>query len=130
MKEWKTYVNYTHVKRKLQYSFYGSSIEYEPDYTSFPGPIANDKVLVSMDDYLNDGDPENSDNLVVKNELNLQTDLRLINKKMWEFFHKKYGGGPVVLKGHMEEKSKYSSYSRKVIEVFYKKVKTYINNIV
>lgn len=122
IREWKTYVNYTHVKRKLQYSFYGSNIEYEPSYSSFPGPIANDKILVPLTDFLNDGDVNNQENIVVKNELDMQNDLRLVNKAMWEFFQNKYGGGPVVLKGQMEEKSKHSSYSRKVIEVMFRKV--------
>jgi len=123
IREWKTYVNYTHVKRKLQYSFYGSSVEYEPSYTNFPGPVANEKILVPFTDFLNDGDPTNPDNIVVKNELDMQNDLRLVNKAMWEFFQKKYGGGPTVLKGQMEEKSKHSTYSRKVIEVMFRKVR-------
>lgn len=52
----------------------------------------------------------------------MQNDLRLVNKAIWDFFIKKYGGGPMVLKGTMEEKSKHSSYSRKVFEVMFRKV--------
>ena len=124
MKEWKSYVNYTHVKRKLHYSFYGSNTEYEPNHQSFPGPIANNKILVPMTDFLNDGNPNNPENIVVKNELDMVNDLRLVNKTMWEFFYTRYGGGPCIIKGQMEEKSKHSSYSysRKVIEVMFRKV--------
>jgi len=75
-----------------------------------------------MDQFLNDGDPSNPENIVVTNGLDLRNDVRLIGKAMWEFFVNIYGGGPELIKTLIEEKSS-SSYSSKVIEVFFRKVR-------
>ena len=74
-----------------------------------------------MDKFLNDGDPQNPDNLVVSNGQDLRNEIRLMNKNMWEFFYKNYGGGPEILKKMIVEKGN-SSYTNKVIEVFFRKV--------
>ena len=121
MRKWKEYVNYDCVKRKLQYSFYSDS-QYKPKYEEFPGPISNSNVITPMDKFLNDGDPHNPDNLIVSNGQNLRNEIRLVSKNMWEFFLKNYGGGPEILKKMIEEKGNSSSYSNKVIEVFFRKV--------
>lgn len=93
-----------------------------PDKRLFPGPIPNIKLLTPMSQFLNDGDPTDPENIVVTNGLDLRSDVRLVNKKMWEFFLNKYGGGPEIKKFEVEEKSKFTSYADKSIEVFFRKV--------
>lgn len=117
VRKWKDFVDYNQVK----FSFHLEG-KYEPKPNSFPGPISNLNIITPMEKFLNDGDTTNPDNLVIRNGLDLRSDVRLINKSMWEFFVKLYGGGPEVIKKVIEDKSSSYSYSSKVIEVFFRKL--------
>jgi len=117
VRKWKDFVDYNQVK----YNFHSEG-KYEPKLNSFPGPITNLNIITPMEKFLNDGDTTSPDNLVIRNGLDLRSDVRLINKSMWEFFVKLYGGGPEVIKKVIEDKSSSYKYASKVIEVFFRKV--------
>jgi hypothetical protein len=77
---------------------------------------------VPIDSFLNDGDLQNADNTVIRHDINQREMVKIVNKAIWEFFQKKYGGGPEIIKGSIEEKSRYSAVPKKVIEVYSNKV--------
>lgn len=131
MKKWKEYTNYQYVKKNIQYSFYYSQynkIVYDVKLESFPGPIDNSSLLVPLNEFLNDGDAKNQENQVIRHDINQREEIKIVNKQIWNFFHEKYGGGPVIIKSSIEEKQRYSNIPKKIIEIFYRKVKILLNN--
>lgn len=125
LKKWKEYVDYAYVKKNLQFSQYYShysNLKYQPKLDQVPTKIDNTPLLVPMDSFLNDGDDQNPENIVIKHNINQREQVKIVNKEIWEFFQKKYEGGPVILRGAIEEKSRYSSISKKIIEVYYNRV--------
>ncbi len=86
-----------------------------------PGKIENERLLVPLEEFYNDGNPDNPENIVIRNDIDQKTDYRLVNEEIWNFFHQRYGGGPKIIRYSIEEKTKYN-YSKKIIEVFYRKV--------
>jgi hypothetical protein len=92
---------------------------------SFPGPIDNSTLLVPINEFLNDGDANNPENQVIRHDINQREEIKLVNKQIWEFFYDKYGGGPEIKKGTIEEKQRYSNIPKKIIELYYRKVKNF-----
>ena len=126
LRRWKHYINYQETKRDIQlsnynYNFKKNVVYYNPKF--HPGEINNSSLLISRDSYYNDGDDEDVENFVMKNDLCQKQDFKFINLDLWNFFHSKYKGGPVLKKLNVEEGTKSSFSSRKFIEIFYKKVK-------
>jgi hypothetical protein len=118
-------VNYGYVKRNVQYSYYYSQYsnkKYEVKLENHPGEIDNSKLLIPLTNFLNDGDENNPENFVIKHDISLKDDVKIVNKAIWDFFHLKYGGGPVIKKGTIEEKSRYTTIPKKIVEIFYRKV--------
>jgi hypothetical protein len=74
-----------------------------------------------MDQFLNDGNPDNPENLVIPNSIDLKNDIKIIDKDVWEFFLSRYGGGPEIKKGYFKEYSGY--YSDKKVEVLFRQVR-------
>ena len=128
MAKWKKYVDYQTVKEShhsyFSYSSYNKRV-HKIDPESHPGEIDNKFFLYPLDEYLNDGNPENEENFVVKHDINNKTDLKIVNKNIWLFFYTRYGGGPQIEKPLIDNDS--SSYnSNKVVEVFFRKVFKFI----
>ncbi len=124
LRKWKKYVDYQSIKESQQsyysYSSYNRRV-HKIDPESHPGEIDNGFLLYPLDEYLNDGDANNEENFVVRHDINPKTDLRIVNKSIWQFFYTRYGGGPQIEKPLIENDS--SSYSsNKVVEVFLRKV--------
>ncbi len=121
--KWKKYVDYVSIK-ETQKSFYSYSSynkrEHKIDPESHPGEIDNNFLLYPLDEFLNDGDPNNDENFVVRHDLDVKRDLKIVNKNIWQFFFTRYGGGPQIEKPLIENDSSYSS--SKVVEVFLRKV--------
>ena len=88
----------------------------------FPGEINNNSLLLNRKDYYNDGNDEDIENFVLKSELSQRKDFKFVNYELWSLFYKKYKGGPVLRKITFEEDGK-SSISKKIIEIFYRKVR-------
>ena len=76
-----------------------------------------------MEEFLNDGNQNNPENRVIKHDINQREEVKIVNKALWDFFHSKYGGGPEIIKGTIEEKGRYNGTSKKMIELYYRKVK-------
>ena len=77
-----------------------ATINYNPDdlFADFPGPITNDKVLKSPDKYLRDDDPNDPTNFVIKSKASSYMDYKLVPKECWEILHKRFGGGPELVR--------------------------------
>ncbi len=74
-----------------------------------------------MEEFLNDGNKDNPENQVIKHDINQREEVKIVNKAIWDFFHSKYGGGPEIKKGSIEEKGRYNG-SKKIVELYYRKV--------
>lgn len=125
LKKWKEYTNYAYIKKNVQYSYYYSQynkVAYSVKLEAFPGPIENSSILVPLDEFLNDGDTKNPENQVIRHDLNQRDNIKIVNKKIWDFFFEKYQGGPVIKKHSIEEKQRYSNMPKKIIELYYRKV--------
>lgn len=124
LKKWKEYVNYGFIKRNIQYSYYYSQYsnkKYEIKAESKPTEIDNKKLLVPLDSFLNDGDINNPENVVIRHDINQKLEVKIVNKAIWDFFQRRYGGGPEIKKGTIEEQTRYSTIPKKIIEIFYRK---------
>jgi hypothetical protein len=88
-----------------------------------PGEIDNKNLLVPLEEFLNDGNKNDPENMVVRHDINQRDEVKIVNKAIWEFFLNKYGGGPEIKKGTIEEKGRYSSSTKKIIELYYRKVR-------
>jgi hypothetical protein len=82
-----------------------------------------------MNEFLNDGDVNNPENHVIRHDLNQREEVKIVNKQIWDFFNEKYGGGPEIRKQAIDEKQRYSNIPKKIIEIYYRKVKIELNNI-
>ena len=102
-----------------------SSSKYDPKLECAPGAIENRDLLVPLDRFLNDGDAQNPENLVIRHDINQREQVKIVNKAIWDLFIAKYGGGPEIKKFSIEEKTR-SAITKKIIEIYFNKV---INNI-
>ena len=122
-------MNYAYIKKNIQYSYYYSqhnNKKYEPNPAMKPGEIDNKNLLVPLEGFLNDGNRNDPENIVVRNEINQKEEVKIVNKAIWDFFLNKYGGGPEIKKGTIEEKGRYASAPKKIIELYYRKVRIYM----
>ena len=96
------------------------------DKNSFPGEINNNSLLIDRNEYYNDGNDDNVENYVLKPDISQRTDFKYVNLEILELFLNNYKGGPVLKKLFVEENSK-SSFTKKIIEIFYRKVLQCLN---
>lgn len=121
LKKWKSYVNYEYIKQNSRYSFYSRQQgPFEINEEDFPGPINNEDLIYPTDSYLHAKD---EDLQVIRHDLDQKEDIKLVSKRIWDFFHSRYGGGPVIVKHSIVEKSKYTSYKTSIIEIYLRKMK-------
>ena len=59
-----------------------------------PGPISNDKILMNLNSFYNDGDKKNPENFIIKQDLGFNKDIKMIHEELWNFYFQKFGGGP------------------------------------
>jgi hypothetical protein len=125
-KKWKKYVDYNFIKKTSQNIYFHrgefSTKNYDPRPYFFPGEIDNSFLLLPLQSFLNDGDMNDPENLVIRQDAILRKEVKIVNFIIWQFFHTKYGGGPEIVKGTTEEKNSHSSFSKKSLEAFYKQV--------
>lgn len=120
LRKWKQYTDYKTLKDQNEvYRFRTIQKTYTIRPELFPGPIDNNVLLVNQDNYYHDNNSEDIENQVVRHDMDQNNELRIVNEEIWNFFHKRYGGGPAVLKPLIEEDNKFSR--RKVFEVYYGK---------
>ena len=124
IKKWKQYILYSETKRDIQlstynYNFKKCNLFMNPEF--FPGEINNNSLLVSRENYYNDGNDEDLENFVIQSDLSQRKDFKYVNYELWSLFYNKYKGGPVLKKIYVEEGGR-NSYSIKIIDIFYNKV--------
>ena len=61
-----------------------------------PGPISNDQILIDLKSFYNDGDSNNPENYIIKQELNFKTDIKIVHENVWNYFFQKFKGGPIL----------------------------------
>jgi hypothetical protein len=123
--KWKDYVNYQHVKKNLQFSYYYSQYNkqaYEVKEENHPGKINNKDLLVPLDEFLNDGDTTNPMNQVVRHNIEQKKEVKLVDKAIWDMFNDKYGSDVMIRKEAIQKKAKYTNSLQKVIEIYNRKV--------
>ena len=119
LQKWKKYVDYSFIKRKMIYQqqYLGRKLKpYIIDENLKPGPIDNSEILVSLDEFLNDGDLSDQSNFIIKPGIDQREEIKICGKKLWEFFFKKYGGGPEIIRPWITQGSSYSA--QKIVEIF------------
>lgn len=122
--KWKKYVDYKFIKENSRSYYHSHSFNrkvYQCDPDSFPGDIDNQMLLVPNEEFLNDGDDTNLYNYVIRHDVDQRRDVKILNKKMWDFFSSRYKGGPELKKPFIQDKSR-SYSSMRMVELFYRKV--------
>ena len=74
-----------------------------------PGKISNDKILMNLDSFYNDGDKKNPENFIIKPDLGYNKDIKKIHEELWNFYFQKFGGGPelcLILNNNKNENQK------------------------
>ena len=122
--KWKKYADYQFIKENSKSYYHSHSFnrkEYQCNPDLFPGEIDNEFLIVPTEEFLNDGDNSNIYNYVIRHDVDQRKDIKILNKKTWDFFNSRYKGGPELKKPFINDKSK--SYSAmKIVELFYRKV--------
>ena len=96
---WKKYINkdYFDITEELKPNKKYENEENEKlkwvDYPS-PGPISNDKIILNLNSFYNDGDVNNPENYIIRQDLSFKKDIKMIHENLWNFFYNKFKGGP------------------------------------
>ena len=101
LNSWKQYINKDYFDKKEQLKPYKKEKEEEEEKKElkwkenpFPGPISNDKLLMKIDSFYNNGDTNNPENYIIRKELSFKNDIKIIHENLWNFFFEKFKGGP------------------------------------
>ena len=113
-------MNYKKIKSKEKSSYYSSMKEIDASNQTnpHPGKINNDRIILNLSEFYNNGDINNQENYVLKR--NSEDEFVKVNKTIWDYFLTKYGGGPEIIKKSVEYKSNFNN--KIVIDLFHKKV--------
>ena len=118
LKAWKSYINYNFIKQTRYFSYYYENFmkkTYELSDIPHPNQISNQNLIYKIEDFFNDGDVNNQENLIIRHNIDQRKEVKIVNQKIWEFFHSRYGGGPKIIKKVHEESKIIDMYDRKVI---------------
>ena len=98
LQSWKKYINKNYFDEKYNLKNNKNSAKKKGDIewveSKPPGQISNSDLLLNLESFYNDGDLKNPENYIIKQELSMKRDIKIIHEDLWTFFHKKYGGGP------------------------------------
>ena len=98
LKSWKKYINKSYLDEKYELKKNKNSSKKKEDIdwveSKPPGQISNSELLLNLESFYNDNDGKNPENYIIKQDLSMKRDYKLIHEDLWNFFHKKYGGGP------------------------------------
>ena len=97
---WKKYINKDYFdikeelkpKKKLKYENEKKELKWN-EYPS-PGPISNDKIILNLNSFYNDGNINNPENYIIRQDLSFKKDIKIIHEYLWNFFYNKFKGGP------------------------------------
>ena len=82
-------MSYYDVKKNYQFTFNANHTRKKSNELNthpHPGQIDNNRLLVNLNDFYHDGNPENPENIVIRNDIYQKTDYRLVNEEIWNFF--------------------------------------------
>lgn len=117
LRNWKTFTGYENIKSSKESLFsFGNKSKHEINESAFPGPISNDKILLDKKYFYSDI-KDNPENYILLDELSQENDFKLIDEKIWNFFHSRYGGGPMIKKPTIIFED--GNSRRKLYEVYY-----------
>ncbi len=117
LKKWKSFTGYDAYKSEQESTFRYNLKEYKIDKDSFPGEISNCELLYSKESFYFSPDETDPENFILKETLSQQSDFRIINKIVWDFFFSRYGGGPEIKKPTFLQEKDYSK--RRIYEIYY-----------
>jgi len=117
------YINKNYFDEKYDLKKNKNSTKNKGDNTEFveskhPGQISNSELLLNLESFYNDGDGKNPDNYIIKQDLSMKRDIKMIHEDLWNFFHKKYGGGPKLC--YTQNNSKQNEKNQKQVFQFTK----------
>lgn len=69
--------------------------EFDPKRPREIGPVSNDRILKLQEEIWVDTDSEDYRNFVMKDELRMNKDFKIVPESIWNFFKEKYGGTPI-----------------------------------
>jgi len=123
IQSWKKYINKNYFDEKYDLKKNKNSTKNKGDNTEFieskhPGQISNSELLLNLESFYNDGDGKNPDNYIIKQDLSMKRDIKMIHEDLWNFFHKKYGGGPKLC--YTQNNSKQNEKNQKQVFQFTK----------
>ena len=88
LQSWKKYINKDYLDEK--YSLKNTKKNYKENLTfkeeQPPTPISNSDLLLDIKSFYNDGDAENQENYIIKPELSMKKDIKMIHEILWDFF--------------------------------------------
>lgn len=118
LKQWKKYSKTKLIKRGYD------AVNFQPDELEkdYPGPITNQKILKSPNNYIRDDNENDITNQVIKSKASSYLEYKLIPKESWDILLKRFGGGPELIR---HKDSGYYSYQ---YEVKFNKVSFYLHN--
>lgn len=131
VKMWKQYVNLDSIKKKKNSPSESetktkkekeNSIKDKENLAKLhPGEITNQRIIYNLKEFYNDGNAKNSENIVVRHDIDQQKSIKIIHSDTWKFFRSLYGGGPEIISPIIDEKIRNSSYMRRYIELYLSK---------
>lgn len=123
----KKYINYKDIKDTQKISFYynkSKNKELEINEEDNPGKIDNSRLLVPLDEFVNNRDSHDQENIVIKPEMNQREDIVIVNKEIWNYLSSIFGGGPEIIRQNIVEKGIY--HNSTIVEIFYRPVNNFI----
>ena len=84
--------------KKLNYydkNYRGFVPEFDPEMPTEVGEIDNEALLRPRQEILLDVDSESYYNTILKKNLKMNFDYKVVDEDIWNFFHSKYGGTPI-----------------------------------
>ena len=96
LQQWKKYINKEYLDEKYSLKTKNASSKRSLDWNEAkpPTPISNSDLLLDIKSFYNDGNSENPENFIIRQDLSMKNDIKMIHEDLWNFFHKIYGGGP------------------------------------
>ena len=94
---WKKYINKDYLDEKYNLKKVNkSSTKRDLNFVEGNGliPISNSDLILDLKSFYNDYDSDNPENYILKQDLSMKKDIKMIHENLWNFFYKKYKGGP------------------------------------
>ena len=111
IKQWKKFINKDYLDEKYSLKKKNTNEKQNLNWLESKSlnPISNSELLLDIKSFYNDGNEDNPENYIIKQDLSMKRDIKMIHENLWNFFYKKYGGGPKLCfeqsNSHQKEKN-------------------------